>query len=127
MKVFVMGTGQRWRHHFLWGMLLIAFGVLVLLDRSGLLELDIDLHRIWHFWPLLLVLFGLAEMVPPTTPRYLLSGLWNIFFAAWWYVSFEHLWGLGFGDTWPALLIAWGLGLVLRPLLNSLFYPHKEQ
>jgi hypothetical protein len=51
----------------------------------------------------------------------LANGLWEIFFAGWWYVSFNHIWGLGFGETWPALLVAWGIGMLLRPLLDNIF------
>jgi hypothetical protein len=28
---------------------------------------------------------------------------------------------LGFGETWPALLVAWGIGMLLRPLLDNIF------
>ncbi|SFM19139.1 LiaF transmembrane domain-containing protein [Rugamonas rubra] len=119
-------TRQDWRKQLLWGMLLIVFGALVLLDRAELLELDFDLRRIWHYWPWLLVVFGISDMLPPSSPRLFLNGLWKVFFAAWWYVSYEHVWGLSFRDSWPALLIAWGLGLVLRPLLNDYFNSNKE-
>ena len=55
-----------------------------------------------------------------------MSGLWLIFFAAWWYVSYEELWGLSFYNSWAALLIAWGVGLVLEPVLNKHFVTYRE-
>jgi len=106
-----------WRKQLVWGILFIAVGVLVLMDRAGVVEVDLDLARMWRYWPVLLVVIGLTQMIPPTTPRHFLRGLWHIFFAGWWYVSFQHVWGLSFADTWPALLVVWGLGLVTRPML----------
>lgn len=111
--------GFQWRKQLVWGLLLIAAGSAILLDRAGMLDLDLDLARLWHYWPALLVFVGLTQLIPPTTPRYLLNGLWKMFFAAWWYVSFEHVMDLTFADTWPALIVAWGVGLVLQPLLTK--------
>ncbi|HAT33994.1 MAG TPA: hypothetical protein DCW29_25060 [Janthinobacterium sp.] len=102
-----------WRKQLLWGLLLIAVGAVFLLDRLDLLELD----QLWHYWPLLLVVFGVNKLLPPSSPRRILGGLWLIYFAAWYYVSFEGLWGLSFANSWPFLLIAWGAGLVLEPFL----------
>lgn len=118
---------QRRRKQMVLGILLIGFGTLMLLDRAGWLELDVDLRRIWHFWPLILLVFGINDIMPPSSPRLFLNGLFKIFFAGWWYVSYEHLWGLTFRDTWPALLIAWGTGMVLRPAVVNYFAGHKEQ
>jgi len=115
-----------WRKQLVWGILFIAIGALVLMDRAGMVEFDLDLASVWRYWPVLLAMIGLTQIVPPTTPRYFLHGLWRIFFAAWWYVSFEHIWGLGFADTWPALLVVWGIGLVVRPLLERAFSANKE-
>ncbi|MFA9219055.1 MAG: LiaI-LiaF-like domain-containing protein [Sphingomonadaceae bacterium] len=110
-------NGFQWRKQLIWGLLFIGVGSAMLLDRAGLLELDLDLARLWHYWPVLLVITGLIQMIPPTSARFVINGLWKIFFAAWWYVSFEHLWGLDFSDTWPALIVASGLGMVLQPIL----------
>jgi hypothetical protein len=112
------------RKQLLWGLLLIVLGALFLLDRLELL--DLDLRRLWHYWPVLLVAFGINKMLAPTSARRILGGLWLIGFAAWYYVSFERLWGLSFATSWPLLLIGWGAGLVLEPLLNQHF-ASKEQ
>jgi hypothetical protein len=119
-------TTFHWRKQLIWGLMLIAFGSLVLLDRAGLVDFDVDLASIWHFWPWLLAGIGVVQLIPPTTARYVVNGLWKIFFAAWWYVSFEHVWGLDFHDTWPALIVAWGAGMVLRPLLHNYISSNKE-
>jgi hypothetical protein len=120
-------TAYRWRQQLVWGMALIAVGCGVLAERAGYLEFDIHWVQLWRYWPWLLVISGLTKIIPPTTPRYLLTGLWEIFFAGWWYVSFNRIWGWGFGDTWPALLVAWGVGMLLRPLLDNIFASVKER
>jgi hypothetical protein len=108
----------QWRKQLIWGVLLIVVGCAILLGRAGYLDIDIPWTRLWRYWPWLLVISGITQIIPPTTPHYLLSGLGSIFFAAWWYVSFNRLWGWDFGDTWPALIVACGVGMLLRPLLE---------
>lgn len=112
---------RRMRKQLLVGLLLIVAGTVVLLDRVNWLDLNLDLASAWHYWPWLLVVLGINNLLPPTTPRIFLNGLWKLFFAGWWYVSYEHVWGLDFSQTWPALLVAWGMGMVLRPALQNYF------
>ena len=120
-------TAYRWRKQLVWGLALIAAGTAILLDRAGYLELDLNIAHFWRYWPWLIAISGLIKIIPPTSARHFTGGMWEIFFAGWWYVSFNHIWGLGFGDTWPALIVACGLGLLLRPLLDNIFASVKEQ
>ncbi|QYG08514.1 DUF5668 domain-containing protein [Janthinobacterium sp. PAMC25594] len=113
------------RTQLLWGVLLIAIGAIILLDRLDVIYLH-DYYALWHYWPLILVVFGLNKLLTPVSAKQVLSGLWLIFFAAWWYVSYEELWNMTFYNSWPALLIAWGVGLVLEPLLNKHFIAYRE-
>ncbi|WP_258000844.1 LiaF transmembrane domain-containing protein [Janthinobacterium sp. ROICE36] len=113
------------RTQLLWGVLLIAIGAVILLDRLDVIYLH-DYYALWHYWPLILLVFGLNKLLTPVSAKQVLSGLWLIFFAAWWYVSYEELWNLTFYNSWPALLIAWGVGLVLEPLLNKHFIAYRE-
>jgi hypothetical protein len=120
-------TAYRWRKQLVWGILLIAVGCVMLLERADIIEIDLNIGQLWRYWPWLLVISGVTKIIPPTTPRYFLSGMWEIFFASWWYVSFNRLWGWGFGETWPALVVAAGVGMLLRPLLDNIFVSNKEQ
>jgi len=117
----------QWRKQLVWGLLMIAVGCAFLLERAGYIDFEVDITRLWRYWPWLVVISGIIQIIPPTTPQYLLSGLGGIFFAGWWYVSFNRIWGWGFGDTWPALIVACGVGLLLRPLLDNIFAAAKEQ
>ena len=106
---------QSWRRQMVWGAVIIAAGAALLLDRMD--QLDIGL--LWRYWPVFVAIAGLSNLVPPTTPKLVLSGLSCIGFAAWFYVSLERLWGLGFHNSWPILVILWGVKLVLKPILAS--------
>ncbi|OEZ60740.1 MULTISPECIES: LiaI-LiaF-like domain-containing protein [unclassified Duganella] len=119
-------TAYRWRQQMVWGLALIAAGCVLLLDRADIIDIDFNIMSLWRWWPWLLVISGLTKIIPPTTPRYFLNGCWEIFFAGWWYVSFNHVWGLDFGGTWPALVVACGIGMLLRPLLDNAFPSIKE-
>ena len=114
---------QSWRNQLTWGIILTGAGVAFLLDRNGALHLG----SIWRYWPVLLAVAGLINLVPPTNARLVADGLSHIGFAAWFYCAFEHVWGLTFGNSWPLLLIMWGATLVLKPLLHHYFESDKEQ
>eukprot|EP01034_Spumella_vulgaris_P038350 gene38350-47347_t len=79
-----------------------------------------------RYWPLLLVVAGISNLVPPTNVKLVLDGLSYVFFGAWFYFAFEHIWGLTFGNSWPLLLIMWGVTLVLKPVLHNYFESNKE-
>ncbi|HWW70197.1 MAG TPA: DUF5668 domain-containing protein [Duganella sp.] len=117
----------QWRKQLVWGLLMIAVGCAFLLERAGYIDFDVDITRLWRYWPWLVVISGITQIIPPTTPKYLLGGLGSIFFAGWWYVSFNRIWGWGFGDTWPALIVACGVGMLLRPLLDNIFAADGER
>lgn len=115
------------RHHrrdqLIWGVTLVAVGALFLFDRLDV----IDLAGLWQYWPVWVALIGAARLLPPTSPKQILSGLWMICLAAWWYVSYERLWGLSFQNSWPFFIIAWGAGLVLQPLLERFFAAKPDE
>lgn len=123
-----MHTEYYRRKQLLWGLLLIAIGALFLFDRFDLLVFDLD--RLWHYWPAILLVLGVNKLLPPSSPRRILRGLWLICIGVWLYVSLEELWGLSFANSWPALLIVWGAGLVLEPVLDKHFrskeYEHEK-
>lgn len=103
----------RWRKQVVWGLLLIAVGTLVLLDRLDYL----DLGAYWHYWPLLLVVVGINQTIGYPSPREFGNGLWTVFIGLWLFACFEHIFGLSFRNSWPLFILAWGLKLVFQPLV----------
>lgn len=103
----------RWRRQVVWGLLLVLFGVVLLLD-----QLDVfDVRELWHYWPLLLVVFGANKMIGAPTARDVTSGLWLVFVGAWLFAIFEELFGLTFYNSWPFFIIISGVTMVLEPVI----------
>jgi hypothetical protein len=115
-------TSYEWRRQLMWGLLLIGFGTAVLLERLDLIDLD----DIWHYWPLLLVVFGINKMIGFPTARDFTSGLWLVFLGGWLFATFEGLFGLRWHNSWPFLIIALGVTIILEPLIKMRF-PEKTE
>jgi hypothetical protein len=49
-------------------------------------------------------------------------GFWLITIGVWLLISFFEVFGLGFGETWPLLLIAAGISSVWQATSNE---PHR--
>lgn len=112
------------RHHtsshytaYMVGGSLICLGVAFLLDQQGI----IALQDIWQYWPLLLIIGGAIRIIDPETPRDVASGAWTLLIGVWLFANFEGWFGMDFGNSWPLLLIGWGLSLLLRPMLQARF------
>ena len=94
-----------------WGLCLMGLGVLMLLQRMGLIE-----HHLWsRFWPLIIVAVGVANVV---SSRAFWRGAWIIAAGLWLQAITLGLFGLTFGNSWPLLLIASGASMVLRTFLD---------
>ena len=94
------------------GILLMLVGALFLADNWYYL----DLGPVWRYWPLIFVLFGIQKLVNAEGREAVGSGAWLIFFGLWLFVSFNHIWGLDFGDSWPILIIGWGVSVIWKSL-----------
>jgi hypothetical protein len=105
-------TSRHFMSHFLLGLLAIALGVALLLERSGTLEMG----SVRHYWPFLLVLFGIVRIIECPHPETVIKGFWLVFIGLWLYISIEHLWGLSFANTWPMVIIFCGVTLILKNL-----------
>ena len=109
------------RRQLLWGLIVIAVGVLFLTD----IALP-PIGQFWRYWPFLVMAFGAVKLIPPTAPKHVLDDLCQIAFAGWFYVSFEHLWGLNFHNSWPILVIVAGISMLLQPLVIK-YTANKEE
>mgnify|MGYP003578038905 FL=1 len=107
----------RWRKQAVWGLLLIAVGTIVLLDRLYY----IDAGAYWRYAPLLLVVIGLNQTIGHPSPREFGNGLWTVFIGLWLFACFNHVFGLSFRNSWPLFILAWGLKLVFEPLVARRF------
>jgi cell wall-active antibiotic response 4TMS protein YvqF len=111
-----------------WGILLIANGVLLLIGRLGLA----DIHITAHLWPILPLTLGALRLIdPPATadgrPHGRRSAIWLVFIGCWGLVNELHLFGLDYGSSWPLLLIFVGFNMVWRSTEMSAPGEHGER
>jgi len=113
-----MDMNGQWFHRALWGLLIIGLGVVFLLNRIGLLALDIG-SLIATFWPVFLIIIGLQGLAGGYRHG---GGLWGglpavigVIFLARNLGLVE--WSIGdiFATLWPVALIIFGLTLIFRP------------
>lgn len=105
------------------GIFLILIGALLLLDRFDIIYIE----SIWQFWPLIFVLIGITKLVQAADRFEVGAGVWWLFLGAWFLVSLNHFWGLNFHDTWPALIIAFGVSILWKSYgSNTSFHCVKE-
>jgi hypothetical protein len=97
-----------WR--VLLGAVLLLLGIAFLLHNFYV----IDIGPVWRFWPLIIVALGLSRLLQAETPLERRRGFWWTFIGLWLFVSVAHVFGLSFHDSWPILLIGWGISLVWR-------------
>jgi predicted membrane protein len=95
-------------------LILIAVGVLFLLDRMDKLDFG---EVVGRYWPVIFILIGLSILINSNF-RKVGSGLFFIIFGAIFLVDelgiFEHdIW-----HYWPVLIIAAGLWLILKPVFR---------
>jgi hypothetical protein len=98
-------TNRYFSRRFLIGGILILGGVLLFLMNIGI----IARFPIWKFFPLLIIAGGISRLVVPYERA---QGFWFLILGIWLQVSMLRLGGLTFGETWPAVLVAFGIFLI---------------
>ena len=99
------------------GVLILGMGVLLMLDRTGVLS--IDAGRL--IAPFVLIALGLLRSVggwgQGWRRRDPLAGFWLIAVGAWMLISELHVAGLTYHTSWPLIIVALGLLMVLREIV----------
>lgn len=99
-------ASHRWLNgRWIIGGALIALGILFLLMNVGVID-KVPIWNIWKYWPVVLIAMGVNKLF---TPYNRAEGFWLLSLGVWFQVSLMHLWGFGFHDTWPGILIALGI------------------
>jgi LiaF transmembrane domain len=94
------------------GLTLIAIGILFLLDRLRIVRFG---WLVGHYWPVFVAAFAVRSLLRGR----IWNGLWFLAVAAWLQISVLHLFGMSFASSWPLLLIAYGLGMIIRAAADS--------
>ncbi len=111
-------SGRGKQRGVLMGLILIGVGSIFMLKEWGYI------YPFWfqykfHWWYIVLMVLasnGLWELLDAKNLRQVGKGLFLIGLSFWLFACFDHLWGWTFANSWPVILIALGLNVVLRGL-----------
>ncbi len=98
-------------HGVFMGGIIIAVGVLFLLDNMGIVRF----HDVWQYWPAILIVFGVARIAESHGPAAIVFG--GIIAGLGALLLLDNM-GIVYFDWhmfWPLLIIAWGLMMLLKP------------
>lgn len=107
-------VGMETVNRLIWGFFLIAVGALLLAVNLGV-SLP---HGVWNYWPFLLIVMGAAKMIFTRDGAICGDGLWLLLGGLYGWISIWHVWGLTWGTAWPIFVIAGGLSVLLKPVLD---------
>jgi predicted membrane protein len=113
--IMIRGKGhpEASRVGLVWGALIVAAGVLLLLDHMGFLAIG----SLFRFWPMILIFFGVGHLFTPSSRAWggILIVVGGVF-----QLNSLGITHLGFADMWPLAIIAVGLILMwgaLKPAM----------
>ena len=95
------------------GLVLIAGGLGFLLYNLGMVEISVP----WRWWPLILVAIGAGRLATAHDGDRRRSGAWLVVIGCWLLINSLGLFGLGWHDSWPLLIVAAG-GMILWKSLS---------
>ncbi len=110
-NIQIRNTGGR----FAFGVVLIVLGALFLAQNLDLIYVG----HIGRYWPMIFILIGLVKLSDGSANARNGSGLGWIFFGAWLLISTNELWGFDFHNSWPILIIGWGISLLWKALYRQ--------
>ncbi len=104
------------------GIILISIGFLFILQNFDLIYIG----SIWQHWPLVFAVIGIVKVFTMENRKQFGEAIWWIFLGAWLYVSIRNVYGLTFSDTWPAMVIAWGVSIIWKSYTHNAYRLVKE-
>ncbi len=94
------------------GGVIVLIGLMILLDNMGIVRF----HDIWRYWPVLLIVVGIAKILESVTPAgYIWGGVVTLAGALLLLDNLDIV-VFDFNLIWPLLLIAFGLSMLLRSI-----------
>lgn len=94
------------------GLSVIVIGIVLTLDKLDVIYLG----NYWHYWPALLVVFGLVKLFQPPGSPGRGFGAFLILLGSWWLAYNLELVDWNFWDLWPLLIVLLGAGMVWKAL-----------
>ena len=104
-------SSRDYRGSLISGVILVAVGLVFLLDNFNVIYIG---EPVSHFWPLIVVAIGMAKIFQAQNPWERRKGFATIFIGLWLLVSVLHMFGLTFHNSWPLLLIGFGINAIWK-------------
>lgn len=96
--------------NIIWGTFLIVIGVLLLMERIGGLQIPVG-----SLWPLVLFVLAASSAAERNISGAVMFTLLGLVFLS---VTFNWF-GLSYHRSWPLLMVAAGIGMVIRSLTGA--------
>ena len=96
-----------------WGLALMGFGVLLLLDQFDIADFG-DIVRTW--WPMAIVIIGVSQLLSPEK-RW--NGAWVTSAGILLQMARLHAFGMTIGTAWPFFLILLGGMMIVKALVRG--------
>ena len=104
-------TNSRFHGSLVIGLVLVAVGVVFLLDNFDIIYIG---EPVTHFWPVIVIALGLVRFVQADNSSERRRGFFWAFIGFWLLVSVLHMFGLNFHNSWPILLIGLGINSIWK-------------
>jgi hypothetical protein len=101
---------------FEFGVVLVGIGTVFLLAKFDIL--DVPQHW-WTIAAIFCATLGTIALLRAKNMADAIGAIFQVLLGAWFYISFEHLWGFNFQNSWPFLLIGAGLSNILVYFLSK--------
>jgi hypothetical protein len=98
----------------IFGLAVLAAGVLLAFDRLDLLSFE--LSGLWGWAPAILVVVGGLRLLQAGSAEARRGGWALVAVGLWLVVSLQSFWGLDFGTSWPLLLMLLGAARLADPV-----------
>ena len=115
--------GRKAAEGLFFGFILVLVGSVFMMDRLGM----IDMGDFWEWWPLIPIAMGLVRIAGWDSAESVASGIGWTLFGCWFLVNQMGWFGLDWHNSWPIVLVAIGLSMVVRTLLEPLFRDRPEK
>ena len=99
---------RRTSSRLVFGVLIIALGVLFLLDNLGIANAG----EVLRWWPTVLIAYGVARLTGLGCRANLSAGLLFTLGGTWWLLHNLHVLSMGIGAFWPVLLMIVGFSMI---------------
>jgi len=104
-------SSPHYRGSLVVGLILLAAGLIFLLDNFDVIYIG---EPVSHFWPMIIVALGLVRIFQAENSCERRKGFGWLFFGLWLLVSVLHMFGLTFHNSWPLLLIGFGINAIWK-------------